>query len=370
MTGSEAGAGRGFLAAGAEDTEDSGVRVSLRSPAGAWEVGFAGAFLDRRADDDFLLPLTLLPAMAQGLDLALPEVRSDRLRGSLPELRETYASWFTGFRPAAVTTRAGARAGCPRTAGPRGRGTIALFSGGVDSFHTVLAERERLDALLFVSGFDLALGRSEEPDHQHVLAALGSAAERLGLPLLHLRTDLRAFSDTWLLWGDHYVGSGLAAVALLLTGEYDELVIPSTHAAPDDFPYGTHPRTDPLWSTERMLIRVHGADTPRPAKVAEISGSGVVLDTLRVCWENRGGAYNCGVCEKCRRTMVELYLAGSLERCATLPHTIDTDALAATRTDDPSRRSFTLALLRAAQRSELPLAADIRAALTSALGGS
>jgi hypothetical protein len=265
-----------------------------------------------------------------------------------------------------VTTAAGSPTAPTRVR--RSLRTVALFSGGVDSFYTVLTERGRIDALLFVSGFDLALGRPEEPDRDHVVDTLRAAAGRLGLPLLHISTNLRAFSDRWLLWGDHYVGSGLATVALLLSGVFDELLIPATHSNRDDFPYGTHPQTDPLWGTEQIRLRVHGLCTSRPAKVVEISRSPVALDTLRVCWENWGGAYNCGTCEKCQRTMLELYLASALDRCATLPDTLDLDAVAAMPVPDASRRSFVTALLRAAERSNRPLAPAIRTALTEALG--
>jgi len=365
MTGLGSAAGNGVLDVSARDDLGPVVRVSLRDLTDEWTVYFAGPDIDQRVDDDFLVPLALLPCMARGLDLALPFVRSARLLSGLPRLQQTFASWFPGFRPATVTIATG-----PPTAPTRVRPlrTVALFSGGVDSFYTVLTESSRIDALLFVSGFDLALGRPEEPDRDYVVDTLRAAAGRLGLPLLHIRTNVRAFSDRWLLWGDHYVGSGLATVALMLSGVFDELLIPATHSNRDHFPYGTHPQTDPLWSTERMRLRVHGLQTSRPAKVAEISRSTVALDTLRVCWENWGGAYNCGTCEKCQRTMLELYLASALDRCATLPHTVDLDAVAAMPVPDASRRSFVIALLRAAERSNRPMAPAIRTALTVALG--
>ncbi len=353
------------LEAEVRDVGGAWVRVLLRDPSAEWAVDFDGPCIGARGDDDFLVPLTLLPAMAQDLDLVLPAVRSAMLRGSLPRLQETYAAWFPGFRRTTITT------GDARGPAPADRGrkrSIALFSGGVDSFYTVLTERARIDALLFVSGFDLCLGRLEEPDEDQVLSRLGAAAARLGLPLLHIRTSLRRYTDRWLRWGDHYVGSGLATVALLLADAFDEFIIPSTHTAPVGFPYGTHPETDPLWSTERIRLRVHGDDTPRPAKVAEISRSGIALDTLRVCWENPAGAYNCGRCEKCQRTMAELYLAGALTYCATLPDVIDLKALATLPVQDASRRSFAMSLRRAAQASEQPLARAIQAALGSALG--
>lgn len=46
----------------------------------------------------------------------------------------------------------------PRPAEPVGGGQrMALFSGGVDSFFTVLKHYDSIDALLFVHGFDVPL---------------------------------------------------------------------------------------------------------------------------------------------------------------------------------------------------------------------
>ena len=49
---------------------------------------------------------------------------------------------------------------------------------------------------------------------------------------------------------------------------------------------------------------------------------------LRVCWQNPDNAYNCGRCEKCFRTMLDLWVVGALDRCDTLPHQFDEQALA------------------------------------------
>jgi hypothetical protein len=45
-----------------------------------------------------------------------------------------------------------------------------------------------------------------------------------------------------------------------------------------------------------------------------------VLSRLRVCWENEGN-YNCGLCEKCVRTMLGLRALG-VDRCAAFPGTL------------------------------------------------
>jgi len=53
---------------------------------------------------------------------------------------------------------------------------------------------------------------------------------------------------------------------------------------------------------------------------------------LRVCYKNTKGTYNCGTCDKCLRTMTNLYIAGALEKAETFPHQLDLDLIAKTPT--------------------------------------
>ena len=50
----------------------------------------------------------------------------------------------------------------------------------------------------------------------------------------------------------------------------------------------------------------------RLEKVERLADSEVARRTLRVCWRNLDGRYNCGRCEKCLRTMVALEALGVL----------------------------------------------------------
>jgi hypothetical protein len=87
-------------------------------------------------------------------------------------------------------------------------------------------------------------------------------------------------------------------------------------------PYGSHPLTDPLFSTSLTRVTHDGADNERPEKIGYIGSHLAVLKHLRVCWLGRSDS-NCGRCAKCVNTMVGLELAGTLGRCETLPRSID-----------------------------------------------
>lgn len=214
---------------------------------------------------------------------------------------------------------------------PAGRGTACFFTAGVDSFYTVLRHREEIDALVYVRGFDVA------PDDTRldatVLAGVRSAADELGLPLVVVRTDLRAFSDRLTRW-DHYHGAALASVAHLLAGSFSTVYVPATQTYAYLGPLGSHPLLDPLWSSEDLELVHDGCESSRLEKLELVRDEPAARHWLRVCWENRGGQYNCGHCEKCLRTMVTLDALGALEMFDRIPHVISTTDIARVRIPD------------------------------------
>jgi hypothetical protein len=198
---------------------------------------------------------------------------------------------------------------------PRDGGIEATtFTGGVDSFHTLFSHRDTLSLLVFAHGHDIPLG--ESPLRHRVSRSLQLAAGRVGLPLLEVETNVRSFSDPLVSWSTFH-GAAVAALGLLLAGTAGTFYIPATYAGRNLFPYGSHPDLDPLFSTGRVRIVHDGCDRSRAEKIAGLVSHDVFLETLRVCWKNPGGVYNCGRCHKCLRTMADLRLNGALERCTT-----------------------------------------------------
>jgi hypothetical protein len=121
----------------------------------------------------------------------------------------------------------------------------------------------------------------------------------------------------------------LAGAAAVLRKGFERIFIAGGMEYAALRPYGIHPKLDPLWSTEHMTIIHDGCDDTRFEKIAKyISKSDTALQTLRVCWRNKRGKYNCCECEKCYRTMLPLYAEGVLDTCATFNSTINSDRLA------------------------------------------
>jgi hypothetical protein len=239
------------------------------------------------------------------LGLANAALAQDVLRGWHPDLRPVriYADLNGGSVPAP------------------GTGVGCFFSGGVDSFYSVLDRQAEITHLIFVVGFDIDMDDAELAEK--ALRGVRAAAEELGKTLVVVRTDVRRLSDRWAAWGDVYHGAALATVGLLLAEHVGRVIIPSSYRTDELFPWGTHPALDPLWSTSRVRFEHHGVERHRTDKVGAVSSNPVALRHLRVCWENRGGEYNCGECEKCIRTMITLRAYGALEQCATLPPEVD-----------------------------------------------
>lgn len=267
---------------------------------------------------DYALAAGLVPAMASADVLSLPRPVSPRLLDATPRIQEIFGMWgpafATEFREVLV------EAPRARPDGGRADGVACFFSGGVDSFHTLLRHRDEITAIIFVHGFDLPLSATDL--RAQARDAVSRVAEGLSVELVEVETNLRSITDPMVSW-EPYHGGALASVALLFQQRFARVLVPATRTYRNLLPWGSHPLLDPMWSTERTRLEHSGAGITRIAKVAAIAGSELAMRHLRVCWENRDGAYNCGRCEKCVRTMLSLAAAGALGRCETLPEQID-----------------------------------------------
>src|SRR5262249_39232642 len=145
-------------------------------------------------------------------------------------------------------------------------------------------------------------------------------ADQFRKKLLVASTNLRQFTNRFVNWGKTSHGAGLASIALALGEGFTEANIASSYHWEHLFPWGSHPRLDPLWSNGKMLLFHTGWQARGLDKTRLVSEHPIALETLRVCFENPDSLYNCGRCRKCLRTMLELQRCGALERCRTFPH--------------------------------------------------
>jgi hypothetical protein len=318
-------------------TVDSG-RKALPAQT-AW-FRYPESYFDRLCPtSDAFLAAMLMPAMRLGLPLRIEGVVSEKLLAGAHRFMEILNGWLREYRPVPIT------ADEVRPSQASGREVASFFSGGIDSFYTVLKwsrpdvpPGHRITRLLFVHGFDIS--RRNEDLYRMVHGHIASAADALGLELICLSTNIKEVARRVSHW-TWYHGAALGAVSLGLEGAICRVYLPAAFAADMLHPHGSHPLTDPLWGTETLEIVHEGYQLTRPEKVfAEIARSEVALTHLRVCFENRGGRYNCGVCEKCLRTKVNLAVAGVLDQCETFDGKLDYETVARFPITDLGARLF------------------------------
>ncbi|MBT8409502.1 MAG: hypothetical protein KJN93_07745, partial [Alphaproteobacteria bacterium] len=77
-------------------------------------------------------------------------------------------------------------------------------------------------------------------------------------------------------------------------------------------PWGSHPALDPLYSGRSVQTQHHGFEMSRMDKIRSIVDWQDALDLINVCTSRESGGTNCGSCEKCLRTRVQLLACGAL----------------------------------------------------------
>lgn len=301
------------------DGSSTRVSAAISSPAAITELWFGMSGTPPVCAGDILIPASLFCAMKSGLPLHIRGAVSPRLAGNIDLIQTIFNKWYPECRKITVTWD-----NLNDSHPVPGRGTGCFFSGGLDSFYTFLRHRGEIDNLVLVHGFDFWLD-----DHglrQQVSGELRNMASELGKPLIEVETNLREFTDQFLDWGLHSFGSGLASIALLLSGGLKKMYIPSSESYAHLEPCGSHPMLDPLWGTESMEIVHDGCEATRGEKARHVAQSTVAMNHLRVCYQNllekgrygeRPEKWNCGRCEKCVRTMLNLYVADALDKCPT-----------------------------------------------------
>lgn len=302
------------------------------------------ATLATRPEMDFVS--SILPCMKKGRAFRPSEPLDPRLLGSFEQIQDLYLAWVPGL------TRLPAKsldAAAPRRRAGTGR-VAAFFSGGVDSFYTLMKRRDEITDLIFVHGFDIKL--EDDKLFGETLGMIEHIARKTGKTLTRLETDIRPVLDSYIGW-DYGHGPALAATAYLLSGQFDKIYIPSSQDYTHLFAFGSHPLLDPLWSLSDLDIVNDGAEARRIRKVEAIARHQIVLDTLRVCWMNPDSAYNCCRCEKCHRTMIALKVAGALDRCRTFPEPLRNENIRALKIVATNTRSFMTESLREAERRGL-----------------
>ena len=267
---------------------------------------------DETTIGDAFVAAMLPVAMSRGEDLTIDAPVSAKLLEGMEEIQAIFSSWYSGVLKRVAVTPAAAVS--PEPSGVSR--TISCFTGGVDSFYSLVKNKGAIDSLLYVEGFDVPL--TNMALSRKVQETVSAVAAEHGTDVAILATNLKTFTDKAVNWGLVAVGPALASAGLILQGHVDLMRVPSSHSYKQMFPWGSHVMLDHLWSSERLTLVHDGAAASRIDKTLAISTEPSAYRHLRVCWQNKG-PYNCGQCEKCLRTMTALELMGALENFTVFP---------------------------------------------------
>lgn len=275
------------------------------------------SFVSKSADA-FAIAM-LLPSMAAEEPLEIDFPVSEALLFNLRSVQDIFCTWYPNkFRRVPISAKP-----CIELRQPREQRAAAFFSGGVDSFYTLLKRLgpdplpAPLTHIIFMHGIEQRLANSEDVNRSQQRAE--QVAKSTGVESIVGETNLRTVFP--LHWQRFYVGSALAATGVALSRGLGYVCIPSSDSYHFGWPGGTTPLVDERYSTEHIRIVHDGSEARRAEKMAQMVSwnQQLVLDNLRVCIENAGGDFNCGKCYKCVRTAVTLKALGLWEQASLFP---------------------------------------------------
>lgn len=187
----------------------------------------------------------------------------------------------------------------------RDRTVGSFFSGGLDSTFTVDKVKE-IETLIGVWGLDISL-----KNEKHWILSkdlLEKYSQATGKDLILVKTNIREISNGLLSWGADYHGTVLSGIAKALSNQLEKVYISSTHFE-ETKRWGQFPSLSKAFSTDTQELEEYGAVVRTEKALALANRPETTL--IRVCYRNKTGLANCGVCQKCIRTRIEFSLVNA-----------------------------------------------------------
>ena len=259
------------------------------------------------------LPLAILPGMRRDEPIHVEGAISETFLQGVREVMEHYASSFEGFTVVPITADSVYKAE-PSAAVRK----ASFFSGGVDSFFSLLKARDELTDIITIRGFDMSL--KDEERWEKTRASAQAVADELKIQLHEVECNFGSIIKAYGKWLEHGHGIALVSVARSMAGLFGEVRIPGSDSLEGQVPWGSSIFTDPKYSDERLTIVHDACEANRVDKMVYLGNEPLALKYLRVCpGSKHDGYYNCCRCEKCLRTMVSLYAIGVLDSVEAFP---------------------------------------------------
>jgi len=299
------------------------------------------AYSQPSADSDPFVVALLLLAMQNGEDIEVKGSLSRKFSEGLHRYQRVFRDWFPD-RFKLIEVRSSSLRD-DAASGATGQG--AAFSGGVDSFYTFLALKERLTHTIFMAGFDMPVNLTWSIGE--LTRSYSTMMKETSIEFIAGSTNIRTFVNS-VDWTNAH-GPALVAAAMFFKNRISEFYIPSSYTEGSYPRWGSHPELDPLLSSESMRFVHHGSHANRVQKLDLIARATLSYERLRVCWIQDIGLKNCGVCEKCVRTQVALDIVGALAKYKTFENAaLDYSQIRSLRHRTHQSRVFARELMREA----------------------
>ena len=203
--------------------------------------------------------------------------------------------------------------------------SATFFSGGVDSLATLITRIDERPTLITVWGSDIKT--NNESGWIKVKNEVTNFGKEKDLKNLLVKSNFREFineqelnksfsksmGDNWWHGAQHGIGLIGLAVPFGYLEKLNVIYIPSTFTEKDGhISCASYPTIDNNFSFANCKVLHEGFENSRQDKIGVISDYIKNIDSnlfIRVCWRSTNGK-NCGVCEKCSRTIMALIACG------------------------------------------------------------
>ena len=203
---------------------------------------------------------------------------------------------------------------------------LLFFSGGVDSFYSLINLHKERPLLCTLWGSDIFL--QDKSGWVNVVSQVVETAEEFGLEYMFVKTSFRNIlnydflntnfakpnRENW--WHGFQHGIAILAHAAPITYRFGirrvYLAASVSMKSVEDFTCASTPVIDNNVKFCGCSCIHEGFENSRNDKIRKICNYSEVTNrkiTLRVCWEQRNG-FNCCVCEKCARTYMAIFAEG------------------------------------------------------------
>ena len=283
--------------------------------------------------DAFLIGLLPI-AMKLGEDIEVSDPISSTVAHGIVSYIDVLCSWWPDlFKPIKVNFTSIVY----RKDEKRPQGVGVCFSGGADSFYTLLkhlkenepVEDFRITHALMINGFDQIADYRGDGISQEMFNCFAPMLERLGVKPLMITSNIKLFRSCVFENKEQIFsfGSVLISCVHAFAPVFGRFYI-SGHASwayEDLFPIGAHPVLDSLLSSDQLQIIHECSKEGRAGKIQNICDNEEVKNYLRVCFRPykfekvTGKPINCGQCEKCIRTLIVLDILDKRSEITTFP---------------------------------------------------